>query len=63
MLYDFLFPVRYGTKSEHRDWLPKQKPRPLYFDAKLVNGVVLVPPRSQVLTALPERLRPQENLT
>ena len=63
MLYDFLFPVRYGTKGEHRDWLPKQKPRPLYFDAKLVNGVVLVPPRSQVLTALPERLRPQENLT
>ncbi len=63
MLYDFLFPVDYGDKGEHRVWRPKQKPRPLYFDAKLVDGVVQVPPRAEVLTALPERLRPQEELS
>lgn len=60
MLYDFLFPVRYGQHGEHREWVKDQKPRPLYFDANLVNGVVLVPPRNKVLEALPESLRPVE---
>lgn len=63
MLYDFLFPVRYGNHGEHRAWQPNQKPRPLYFDAKLIDGVVQVPPRCEVLQALPERLRPTESFT
>lgn len=57
MLYDFLFPVRYGGNGEHRQWFPKQKPRPLYFDAKLVDGVVVVPPRAEVIASLPEGAR------
>lgn len=60
MLYDFLFPVRYGIKGEHRDWIKGQKPRPLYYDAMLVDDVVQVPPRAEVLQALPEHQRPAE---
>jgi CRISPR-associated protein Cas5d len=58
MLYDFLFPVRYGERGEHRDWQDGQRPRPLYFDAHLIDGVVQVPPRQHVLQALPATLRP-----
>lgn len=61
MLYDFLFPARYGMAGEHREWTKGGKPRPLYFDANLKDGVVAVPPRSTVLQALPEHLRPVED--
>jgi CRISPR-associated protein Cas5d len=54
MLYDFRFPT---SPERHRDWRPNETPRPLYFDAQLVDGVVAVPPRAAVLERLPEALR------
>jgi len=54
MLYDFRFPT---SPDRHRDWRPREVPRPLYFDAQLVDGVVLVPSRVDVLARLPEALR------
>ncbi|MEO7327889.1 MAG: type I-C CRISPR-associated protein Cas5c [Minicystis sp.] len=54
MLYDFRFPT---SPDKHRDWRPKQVPRPLYFDANLTDGVVLVPSWMEVLSRLPEALR------
>jgi CRISPR-associated protein Cas5d len=54
MLYDFRFPT---SPDKHREWRPNEVPRPLYFDAQLVDGVVHVPPRSEVLARLPAVIR------
>lgn len=46
MLYDFQFPTRPG---DHRNWEKNGKPHPLYFNARLVEGVVSVPQRKDAL--------------
>ncbi|MDP3274844.1 MAG: type I-C CRISPR-associated protein Cas5c [Deltaproteobacteria bacterium] len=43
MFYDFAWPVREGS-GKH-----EASPKPLFFEAKLASGVLVVPPRSQVL--------------
>ncbi len=46
MLYDFIYPEGEGRK---RKTSSKAKVQPLYFKADMVNGVVAVPPRDEVL--------------
>lgn len=50
MLYDFMFPT---TPENHREWQKGKVPKPLYYDAKLVDGVVKVPRREEILAAFP----------
>ncbi|MCC6747525.1 MAG: type I-C CRISPR-associated protein Cas5 [Deltaproteobacteria bacterium] len=54
MLYDFRYPT---TPARHREWEKGKVPRPLYFDARLVDGIVKVPSRADVLTTIPEAYR------
>lgn len=46
MLYDFCFPT---SPENHRKWRKNEKPRPLYYDARMVNGIIAVPERARVL--------------
>lgn len=50
MLYDFDFPER---ADDYREWRPAERPRPLYFEARMRQGVILVPGRGQVVGARP----------